>query len=368
MSDKKIFAIDPALSTFANTTRKKRAKDNSESKIKIKPSNKTNNNMSLKKRSIINMMRKHQETQYKEKFEQPGGNKSSIQQDVNAFQSDFDNAKEFFSNLQSNDSKKKAPSNHTLKQHTPIMPPIQLQPKITLPSLHDITGSITTTNTTPVTRINSNILPQPKYGCLKNGVLPTYRALMNQTRKNVPSTNITHHTNHTNHNNHSISNNSHNISNNKPIEHKERVGGTTNNIVEKPTMTELAKTAITSNQIQTKLMNAEKNKAQQRKQKRKKTIRRTYKIGRSKIMPKVSVLVSNKTIRNNITTKTHLIKQTPIHEIRNYLIRHGFIRVGAVTPNDVLRKMYESAMLICGEIQNHNPDNLLYNFLHAVDK
>jgi hypothetical protein len=85
-------------------------------------------------------------------------------------------------------------------------------------------------------------------------------------------------------------------------------------------------------------------------------------------MPKVSVLVSNKTIRNNISTKTQLIKQVPILEIRRYLIKHGFIRVGSTTPNDVLRKMYESAMLICGEIQNHNPDNLLYNFLHDVEK
>jgi hypothetical protein len=24
-------------------------------------------------------------------------------------------------------------------------------------------------------------------------------------------------------------------------------------------------------------------------------------------------------------------------------------------------------MLICGEIQNHNPDNLLYNFLHDTE-
>ena len=110
------------------------------------------------------------------------------------------------------------------------------------------------------------------------------------------------------------------------------------------------------------------NKNKKKKMKRKKTIQRTYKIGRSKIMPKVSVLVSNKTIRNNISAKTQLIKQVPIHEIRRYLIKHGFIRIGSNTPNDVLRKMYESAMLICGEIQNHNPDNLLYNFLHDVEK
>jgi len=96
----------------------------------------------------------------------------------------------------------------------------------------------------------------------------------------------------------------------------------------------------------------------------KKTRRRTYKIGKSKIIPKISVLVSNRTIRKDISTKTQLLKQVPIQDIRKYLMKRGFIKVGSVAPNDVLRKMYESAILICGEVQNHNPDNLLYNFLN----
>ena len=28
---------------------------------------------------------------------------------------------------------------------------------------------------------------------------------------------------------------------------------------------------------------------------------------------------------------------------------------------------FNLSMLICGEIQNHNPDNLLYNFLHDTE-
>ena len=98
--------------------------------------------------------------------------------------------------------------------------------------------------------------------------------------------------------------------------------------------------------------------------KRKKTKRRTYKIGKSKNAPKVSVLVSNRTIRSNITTQSQKLKAVPIEEVKRFLVKRGLIRVGSITPNDVLRKMYESAVMMCGEVHNHNPDNLLYNFLH----
>ena len=60
----------------------------------------------------------------------------------------------------------------------------------------------------------------------------------------------------------------------------------------------------------------------------------------------------------------HLLKQETIHNIRKFLIKKGFIRVGSTAPNDVLRQMYESVFLIGGDVYNHNPDNLLYNYLH----
>ena len=63
-------------------------------------------------------------------------------------------------------------------------------------------------------------------------------------------------------------------------------------------------------------------------------------------------------------SKTQEFKNIPINEVRRFLIKRGFIRVGSSAPNDVLRKMYETANLVCGEIENHNSDNLLYNFLN----
>ena len=358
MSDKKILAIDPEMFTFSNnTTRKKQDKPHTESKIKMKASAKPAHNTSLKKRSIINMMRKHQEEQYKQKFDDPS-KKRSTDQLVSGFHSDFDNATSYFKNLQENIAKTThTPKNHTLKNQPSLtsVSPITIHSPA-LHELQDVSSTINTSLTSPTTRINTQIMPPPLYGCLKNGTLPTYRSLMNQTRKHThepliggtPSTN-------TNSNINTIQAPVQNVVNNNSTS------------VVKPAMTDLTKSAIQSNQIQTKLENMKLNQIKPKKMKRKKTIRRTYKIGRSKIMPKVSVLVSNKTIRNRISTKSHLIKQTPLHEIRKYLVKHGFIRVGAITPNDVLRKMYETAMLMCGEIHNHNPDNLLYNFLHETD-
>ena len=360
MSDKKILAIDPNMFSFSNnTTRKKRDKPATDAKIKMKTAAKPVNNTSLKKRSIINMMRKHQENQYKQKFDTTSKPTAS-NADVSAFKNDFDNAKEYFKNLQETVTKNAVPKNHTLKQLPSVHSSPQVMHHANFTGMQDVTNNVYTTASSPSTTINTQILPTPKYGCLKNGNLPTYRNLMNQTRKNVPGehvggsavqSNMVVNTNNPNTNGA--------VGANRPD---------TNIAPDKPNISTIMRNAIQSSQIQTKLENMNRNKAKPKKMKRKKTIRRTYKIGRSKIMPKVSVLVSNKTIRNNISTKTHLIKQAPIHEIRKYLIKHGFIRVGAITPNDVLRKMYETAMLMCGEIQNHNPDNLLYNFLHDTEK
>ena len=95
-----------------------------------------------------------------------------------------------------------------------------------------------------------------------------------------------------------------------------------------------------------------------------KLIRRTYHVGKDKFRPSVGVLLPNRTIRNKVTNKSFMLKNTPIEEIRKYLLKQGFIKVGSSSPNDVLRKMYESIIMIDGEIKNYNPDNLLYNFFN----
>jgi hypothetical protein len=161
----------------------------------------------------------------------------------------------------------------------------------------------------------------PKYGCLKNGSLPTYRASMNKTVK-------------------------------------------ASDIQENP------KTDNAIDRIRARL-NERANRQQAikvPKTKPNKLIRRTYHVGKDKYRPSVGVLLPNRTIRNKVTNKSFMLKNTPIDEIRRFLLKQGFIKVGSTSPNDVLRKMYESIMLIDGEIKNYNPDNLLYNFFNDKPK
>ena len=64
----------------------------------------------------------------------------------------------------------------------------------------------------------------------------------------------------------------------------------------------------------------------------------------------------------NIKEKINLSNKT-IQEIKNYLKKHGLIKAGSSCPDDVLRKMYESAVLT-GHVKNKNKDTLLHNFLN----
>ena len=95
------------------------------------------------------------------------------------------------------------------------------------------------------------------------------------------------------------------------------------------------------------------------------TSRRTFKVGKSKTHPKVGVLISNRTIRKTVSTQALHLKQTPIAEVKRYLVKHGLIRVGTASPDYMLRKLYESVQMVPGEIHNHNVDNLLYNFMNS---
>ena len=353
---KKIF-INPNLFSIENVSRKKREKP--ERAIRIKPTAKPISDKT-RKNQILKKIRENQEKQYKSLFE---GEKIKVempkkQSDKNndEFQSDFDKSLTFMNAVA--DAKPTPISrNHTFKNtslryHTDeslsdigidkfatdvaVDLPIDFfLPPTSSSSMPLITPSSVSSNVSSSASLSSSppmtFAKQPEYGCLKNGNLPTLRSLHNRTMKNLP------------------------LAQQLP----NPVVGSLKSHEEKMEI---------MRKLHQQKKDAEKPKPQIVQRKVKKLLRRTFNVGKDKYRPKVGVLLPNRTIRNNVTNKSFMIKQKPIGEIRKFLIQQGFIKVGSTAPTDVLRKIYESVAMIDGDVKNHNPDNLLYNFFKGTEK
>jgi hypothetical protein len=99
----------------------------------------------------------------------------------------------------------------------------------------------------------------------------------------------------------------------------------------------------------------------------KKTTYKKYTLGKNNLKRKVGVLIKNNKTRKNIMEQHKLLKVKPIPEVKKYLREHNLIKSGSYCPNDVLRKMYESAILT-GEVINIDKDMMIHNIINNEDK
>ncbi len=95
-------------------------------------------------------------------------------------------------------------------------------------------------------------------------------------------------------------------------------------------------------------------------------VKKTYTLGKHKGKRIVSVLVKDRATRKKIVDAQKMLRKRSIPEMKQYLKDHQLLKVGSTAPNDIVRQMYESAIMT-GEIVNDNTDVLLHNITNDAD-
>lgn len=181
---------------------------------------------------------------------------------------------------------------------------------------------------------------QPPYSNLKNSSRPTYK----QWRKTVKN------------------NKNENINEN-PIKNKISFGEGN----EIQTETRIFEDSFEERQkklsdLKINFTNLDKDiKEKKKKVKRKhRTIRRKITLGKHK--NRIGVLIKNKKTRKNISDELDVLKKKSINQVKKYLRKHNFIKIGCSAPDSLLKDMFVN-VYSSGDIYNKNPDILLHNYV-----
>jgi hypothetical protein len=404
MSTSKKIQINPDLFKLSEKTRRKR-----DPNVKITPSPTISSNKL--KNKLLSRIKDHKSEELKQL-----SNKNGISSD--STNDDFNDAIHYLNDLKKkkineivkekhhkklNNTTIKNYNTPTIQQDSVILPtktvpyveidlPIELQE----PSFHINTSTSTNTTTSMLQRPihTPTIVPTNNngynfnyaadkdipYGCLKNGLKPSYRTF---TRKNpetysqltiqppLPPPSVT-----MNITELSRQQRLDNIKNKlKQIQEQEQIQ---KSIIDLPPLDDTIKTPTLDVPInlnrELSFENTPTNKVEpshlpvtatnSSKTFIKKTIKRKFTLGKKD--GRVSVLIKDNQTRKNLMKAHNEIKKTDISDVRKHLRNNGLIKVGSTAPNDILRKTFESAML-SGNVINTNAENKLYNFTHGTD-
>ena len=310
MTDKKTISINPELFKISNNKTKKQ-------KTTIPTISSSLKNKFLKK--VANS--KNEKLKNKKLFVQdPLEN------------NEFEKSIQYISHL-IHDEKKENLYNKSIKQPTeqPIIPvmtelSMELQEEIIPEPVSNSTISL-----------NYNIDNEVGYGCLKNGLKPNYRTWIKTKKNNCLEENT------------------------KPI--KQTFIQNTPSLLEEIPIQEIPLQQIPIHKKQ----NIQKEVVSiPTEQTIKKTIKKTYTLGKSKMYRKIGLLLKNKTIKQKVLDAQKELKKTDIKSIKKYLVDKGLIKIGSNAPVDVLKELYENAKLT-GEVNNSNKETLLYNFINEKE-
>ena len=261
---------------------------------------------------------------------------------------------------------------HSLNQSNTSLVNLDLPEELQQPLIHINTEKLEPVIQEPISLsfVQKDNVP---YGILKGGVKPTYRT-WSQTQKNTGSLNQYQIPNSSliidgeiNKTNNERENRLHNL--------REKIK--LNQVINQQTQTQTLNSIrdVTHEKIENTTSQTNENNVTNvinsqtepvgggpKKQIIKRTIKRKYTLGKSKIKKTVSVLLKDRGTRKRIITAQKELKQKSINDIKSYLRDHNMIKIGSNAPNDVIRKLYESCML-AGEVTNSNTDILLHNLI-----
>lgn len=211
-------------------------------------------------------------------------------------------------------------------------------PTIAITSSIPTTPSISSTSRLSVNN-NSNQTPLP-YGNLKNGNKPTYRQ-WKLTRK-------------------------------RPF-NKDKISNLPKN--EQLNQREEKLNAVKSMFIRDENLSSQKNNEddeinvsnvdinKDRKFAIKKSIKRKYVCGKNNKSRKVGVMIKSGETRAKIIREKRNLTRRSLHDIKNYLYKNGFLKIGSSAPKNILIDMYE-ACILTGKISNTNDKIYIHNYLN----
>jgi hypothetical protein len=122
----------------------------------------------------------------------------------------------------------------------------------------------------------------------------------------------------------------------------------------------LATTTNEKSKINKKKSSRPKHVPRKIKQVKRKTTVKKYKLG--KYGKKISILIKNNKTIKKIQNAQRELKNVPIHDVKNELIRNNLLKLGSTAPSNLLRKIYEDANM-AGKVVNVGGDTFMHNFM-----
>ena len=395
MSSKTI-EINPSLFSVGGLSKKNRSKKNRSMSAPLISPNILKNKLLKRIKDHKNKETENFDKSKKKDFSESKKGGSSLN-NTSTYTDEFNDSIEYLQTLSKqkkidseNNIKREAIQRKTVKNYS-SMPVVNLElPEELKESFINInTETIQTNNILPNNISTNNISPNHilsndiPYGILKGGSKPTYRQ-WNRTQKNQQ-----------------LGSNNLHLPTNAPISEREQRLNIlkqklkqqstivtqplqvaplqvvpqsnleqillTQNLIQKPEQEFIINTQNEPkipviNSLSQNIEGGENKKIKTTKKLLKKTIHKKYTLGKSNIKRTVAVLLKDKNTRKNIINAQKDLRDKSVSDVKTYLRKHNLIKIGSNAPNDVIRKIYESAML-AGEITNNNKETMIHNFI-----